>query len=388
MKVVIAGVRFGGEFVPLYLKHPLVDRVGLCDINAQCIERMRERYGDVFDVYENFDEALADGSVDCVHILTPPALHAEMSVRALQAGKNVACAVTMGTDLKQLENVVRAARESGKNYTMMETAVYTRNFRYAENMRKNGELGTVQYLKSEYYQDVEGLQPHWLGYPPMWYATHSVAPLSFLAGSRVAEVLCVGSGQIAPEFQERYGNPFAVESALLKFENGLYGSVVRSFNGVAKDYIEQFDVYGTKATFEWQQVNVIEKPVVYRIANSRRDERGEYIFRKVDTEIFTPEDLPSELPEALKPYLRERVYESIGKKGEYYREGGDHHGAHPYLVDEFLRSVYEGRKSFCDEVVAANICATGILAHESALKGGIKFKVPEFNHKNRFYNGI
>ncbi len=378
MKIVIVGVRFGGEFVPIYLNHPLIERVGLCDTNPQCIKEMTERYGEVFDLYENFDEVLKDENVDCVHILTPPALHAEMSVKALNSGKNVACAVTMGTSLEQIRRVVEAVRTSGKNYTMMETAVYTRNFRYTKHMQDTGELGEIQYLKSEYYQDVEGLQEHWIGYPPMCYATHSIAPLVFFAKSRVEEIYCVGSGTICEDMKKRYGNPFAVESALLRFGNGLRAGVVRSFNGVAKEYIEQFDVYGTKATFEWQQVNAIEKPVIYKIAPSYRDETGRYRRRNVQTVLFTPRDLPSDLPERIKPYLHENKYEAKGTKGKFFREGGDHHGAHPYIVDEFLRSIAENRKSFCDELTAANICAAGILAHQSAMNGGVAIKVPLF----------
>lgn len=377
MKVVVIGVRFGGEFVPLYLNHPFVERVGLCDINSACIREMIMRYGDVFDIYERFDDVLKDKSVDCVHILTPPSMHAEMSEAALFAGIHVACAVTMGTSLAEIQRVVDAARNSKKSYTMMETAVYTRNFRYAERMLKSGELGEVQYLKSEYYQDVEGLQEHWIGYPPMWYATHSVAPLMFLAQSRVKGVCCLGSGTLSQDMVRRYGNPYAVESALLSFENGLKGGVVRSFNGVAKEYIEQFDVYGTRATFEWQQVNVIEKPVVYRAMESRRDTDGHYLRRKICTDIFTPEDLPSEIPASLMPFLRERSYPYKGMEG-CFKEGGDHHGAHPYIVHEFLLSVQEGRKSFCNEEIAANICATGILAHESALRGGKLIEIPKF----------
>lgn len=56
-------------------------------------------------------------------------------------------------------------------------------------------------------------------------------------------------------------------------------------------------------------------------------------------------------------------------KGKFFREGGDHHGARPYIADEFLRSIAENRKSFCDELTATNICAAGILAHQSAVKG-------------------
>ncbi|NLG82256.1 MAG: Gfo/Idh/MocA family oxidoreductase [Bacilli bacterium] len=374
LNIVVVGVRFGGAFVPLYLNHPDVQSVGICDTNSLAIQNMINRYGDTFKVYQSFAEVLDDDKVDAVHILTPPMLHAEMTVKALNAGKHVACAVTMGTSLKELKDIIEAVKKSGKKYAMMETAIFTRNFLYAKRMCETGELGDVQFLKSEYYQDVEGLQDHWIGYPPMLYATHAIAPLAFLAQSKVKTVYCVGSGSLPEEMVKRYGNPYAVETAIIEFENGF----ARSFNGVGKDYIEQFDVYGSQATFEWQQINWIEKPVVYKIAPSRKDEHGRYIFRKVDTLIIEPEDFPLNLPEPLVPYLRPKEYHEVLNPDKTYIEGGDHHGALPHLVHDFVRAIIEDRKPICDEYISANICAAGILAHQSALNDGVRLQIPEF----------
>jgi predicted dehydrogenase len=181
LNVVVVGLGFGSAFVPLYLNHPDVAGVGVCDTNAAAIQNMINRYGHGLKTYSSFDDVLADENVDCVHILTPPMFHVEMSEKALLAGKHTACAVTMGTTIDGLQRVVDAVKKSGKNYAMMETAIFTRNFLYAKNMLDTGKMGEVQFLNSEYYQDVEGLQDHWIGYPPMHYASHAIAPLVYLA---------------------------------------------------------------------------------------------------------------------------------------------------------------------------------------------------------------
>lgn len=378
LNVVVVGLGFGGAFVPLYLHHPDVKQVGLFDTNHDQIDRLINRYGDIFQVYSSYEAVLNDPAVDCIHLLTPPKLHASMAIAALEKGKHVACAVTMGETLEEIEAVVKTTRESGKNYAMLETAIFTRNFLYAKEMQDTGKLGDVQFLKSEYYQDVEGLQDHWMGYPPMHYSTHSMAPLAYLAKSPITHVYCVGSGTLDPDIVSRYGNPFAVEQAIIEFEKGLKGTIARSFNGVAKEYIEQFDVYGTKATFEWQQINVEEVPVVYTMSNSLRDDKGFYQRRHVQTDKVTPGDYPLDLPTALIPYLNWRAYQEVLRPDVTYWEGGDHHGAHPHLVHDFIRSIIEKRKPICDEKIAANLCAAGILAHQSSLKGGIRLAVPQY----------
>jgi hypothetical protein len=60
-------------------------------------------------------------------------------------------------------------------------------------------------------------------------------------------------------------------------------------------------------------------------------------------------------------------------------QGGAHHGSHPHLVHEFVRSIIEERKPNIDAVTAANWTAAGICAHESALKGGAEIIIPQFN---------
>lgn len=78
--VAVVGLGFGEEFVPIYLSHPEVARVVLVEPDAARQCTVAERYG------------LSD-TVDAVHVLAPVAMHADMSVAALEAGKHVASAV-------------------------------------------------------------------------------------------------------------------------------------------------------------------------------------------------------------------------------------------------------------------------------------------------------
>lgn len=61
-----------------------------------------------------------------------------------------------------------------------------------------------------------------------------------------------------------------------------------------------------------------------------------------------------------------------------FLQGGGHGGSHPHLVHEFVSSIVEGRKPTIDAVTAANWTASGICAHESAMRGGDAVEVPEF----------
>src|SRR5207245_5573663 len=97
------------------------------------------------------------------------------------------------------------------------------------------------------------------------YATHCVRPCLAILGKRADSVVCHGSGRIREELISRYGSPFAIESATFKVrDSDVVAEVTRSLFDTARQYRESFDVYGSKKTFEWQQVEN-EEPVIHEI---------------------------------------------------------------------------------------------------------------------------
>jgi hypothetical protein len=61
-----------------------------------------------------------------------------------------------------------------------------------------------------------------------------------------------------------------------------------------------------------------------------------------------------------------------------FLQGSGHGGSHPHLAHEFVMSVLEDRPSFPDLHQSVNWTLVGILAHESAMRGGEKLHLPNF----------
>src|SRR5207248_5196498 len=76
-------------------------------------------------------------------------------------------------------------------------------------------------------------------------------------------VVCHGSGRIREDLIKHYKSPFAIESATFKIRGSdVVAEVTRSLFDTARQYRESFDVYGSKKSFEWQQVEN-EDPVIH-----------------------------------------------------------------------------------------------------------------------------
>src|SRR6478736_10579828 len=262
INVAIIGLGFGAEFIPIYKKHPNANLIAICQRNKAKLDEIGNAFG-IEKRYTSYDELLKDSSIDAVHINTPIPDHAIQSIKALKAGKHVACTVPMATTVEECRQIVEAVQETGLTYMMMETVVYSREFLFVKELYEKGELGKLQFLRASHQQEMAGWPGYWEGLPPMHYATHCVGPVVALAGADAEYVSCYGSGTIDENLISKYGSPFAIESCHIKFKNSdLAAEVTRSLFNTARQYRESFDVYGSKKSFEWQQVEN-EEPVIH-----------------------------------------------------------------------------------------------------------------------------
>src|SRR3954469_1239953 len=125
INIAIIGLGFGAEFIPIYQRHPNANMYAICQRNEQKLNEI----GDAFKIdkrYTDYDELLKDPNIDAVHINTPIPDHAIQSIKALKAGKHVACTVPMATTVDECRQIVELVEETGLTYMMMETVVYSR----------------------------------------------------------------------------------------------------------------------------------------------------------------------------------------------------------------------------------------------------------------------
>lgn len=367
VNVAIIGLGFGAEFIPIYQKHPNANLVALCQRNEAKLNELADAFG-IDKRYTSYEELLKDPEIDAVHINTPIPNHGEQSIKALKAGKHVACTVPMATTIEECEEIVKLTQETGLTYMMMETVVYAREFLFMKELYEKGELGKVQFLKASHQQDMDGWPNYWPGLPPMHYATHCVGPVLALTKGEAEYVSCFGSGTIREELIKEYNSPYAVETTHIKFKDSdLSAQVYRSLFDVARQYRESFEVYGSKKSVEWPLIE--GKPLVVHTAKKPEPE--------IPEEVESP-DYAKLLPKEIQHFTTQGVYDSEENEHLSFTQGAGHGGSHPHLVHEFVEALIQERSPYPNAKQSANITCVGILAHESAQQGGAIIKLPEF----------
>jgi len=369
INVAIIGLGFGAEFIPIYQQHPNANMYAICQRTESKLNEVGDQYG-IEVRYTDYDELLKDPNIDAVHINSPIPNHAEQTLKALRAGKHVACTVPMATSVEDCIEIVKATRETGKKYMMMETVVYAREFLFVKELYEKGELGKVQFLKASHQQDMEGWPDYWPGLPPMHYATHCVGPVAGLLKLEAEYVSCFGSGTISEDLIKIHNSPFAVESAHIKFKDSdLSAYVYRSLFDVARQYRESFEVYGSKKSFEWPLIEG-EDPVIHTAKKAEHE---------IPEKVTTP-DYAHYLPEEIRHFTGHGVYNLDDNAHLSFVQGGGHGGSHPHLAHEFISALIEDREPFPNAWQSANWTSVGILAHESAMQGGAIIKLPDFQN--------
>ncbi|MDX2022056.1 MAG: Gfo/Idh/MocA family oxidoreductase [Deltaproteobacteria bacterium] len=367
VKVVVVGLGFGAEFLPIYQAHPHAELIGICQRRVEPMRQLAERY-QIPKTYESLGQVLADPEVDAVHINTPIPDHGPATIAALRAGKHVACTVPMATSVQDCETIVKLCRTTGLQYMMMETVVYAREFLHVKSLLDDGTLGRLQFVQASHQQDMDGWPGYWEGLPPLHYATHCVGPCLALIGGRAKHVSGLGSGRIDDAAAQKYGSPFAVESCHIEVANSDVGArIYRSLFSTARQYRESFDVYGSLASFEWPLL-ANESPVLH---HKGRPEPA------IPERITVP-DFARLLPEALRPFTRHGVYDASSNQHLSFLQGDGHGGSHPHLVHAFVSALRGERPPFPDAQTSANWTCVGLLGHASALAGGQVMSLPEF----------
>jgi predicted dehydrogenase len=367
INVAIVGLGFGAEFIPIYQKHPNANMYAICQRTQSKLDEVGDAYG-IQKRYTSFEDLLEDPEVDAVHINTPIPDHGRQSIQALKAGKHVACTVPMATTLEECKEIVALTRQTGLTYMMMETVLYAREFLFMKELYEKGELGKVQFLKASHQQDMDGWPDYWPGLPPMYYATHCVGPVLGLTRAEAEYVSCFGSGTIREELHQHYQSPYAVETTHIKFRNSdLSAQVYRSLFDVARQYRESFEVYGSKKSVEWPLIE--GKPLVLHTAKRPEPE--------IPEEVESP-DYAKLLPEPIQRFTTQGVYDTDEHQHLSFTQGAGHGGSHPHLVHEFVNALVQGKDPYPNAQQSANITCVGILAHESAKKGGEIIRLPDF----------
>lgn len=365
VRIGVVGGGFGSSFQ--WHLHPHSKVTAVCDIRPDRLRRLAEVYH-CGNTYKDFREFLKHPELDAVAVFTPLPLHVWMDIEAMKAGKHVISAVPAGMSIEELERLLETVKSTGLKYMMAETSYYRPEVLTCMEWARQGKFGTIFYSEAEYHH--EGLLPlmyddrgfpTWRhGLPPMHYPTHSTGIVIPITGERLVEVQAVGWGDNHEILQtNQYKNPFWNTTSFFKTSGG-HCSRISVFWHVAAGGTERGAVYGDRMSYIMARPEGSPNTVVTISKNGKTilDANG-YPEGDVKIETYRQPNHVEKLPESL-------------------RVQSGHGGSHTFITHEFVSAIIEDRLPAVNAWEAVAYTAPGIVAHQSALRGGEPMKIKDY----------
>jgi predicted dehydrogenase len=396
MKIGVIGIgQFARSFVSLWQLHPDVEEVWVTDLVPERAAEHVERYG-LAGTFANADELIAS-DVDAVAVLTQRWTHAELVLKALDAGKHVYSAVPMAISVDEIGAIVAKVEETGLIYMMGETSYYNPAVVWARERVAAGDFGRVFYSEGDYLHDMDnGFYAAYqfsggedwkrtASYPPMLYPTHAIGGVLGALPTYATSVSCIGipdhrDDGVFDKEVSMWGNDFSNMTALFALADG--GTMrTNEFRRVGywKGHESRFRFYGTEQVFEQSGHGA-----TLSLKTAGEDyAKGE--TRDISNLFYTGR---GELPEGfgdVDPALMQSfssgtavVQDRSRLPREFEGAHNGHEGSHHFLADDFVRAVTTKTHPPVNAWRAARFTLPGVVALDSARQDGARLPIPDF----------
>jgi predicted dehydrogenase len=342
IKVGIAGYgvcKFGASFG--YQNHPNVEVVAATDLDPAKCAALAKAVG-AKKTYASCEEMFAkDKEIEAVYIATDAPSHARLCIAGLKRGLHMCSAVpaVFGQDQLELaDELFATVKKTGLVYAMNETSAFRPQVYAMRGIYQAGGFGKLVYSEGEYYhymgKPIDSYKGWRIGLPPQYYPTHSNGFYTCVTGGSFTEVTCMGMPSIVSHLQpgnNSFKNPYGTEVALFRTSEGGMARMAVSWD-MPGAHGEKGRVYGQKGSYEARYSGQAD---VSKVSQAKQH-------------------LPPGVP------------------------AGGHGGSHGYLTEDFITSILLKRQPVCNVACALNTTVSGIIAHQSAMKGGETMKIPQY----------
>ncbi|WP_350347530.1 Gfo/Idh/MocA family oxidoreductase [Agromyces sp. G08B096] len=209
--------------------YPDAELVAVVDRDPQAAERFAERYG-VPVVFDDLEALLAAEPLHVLHVCTPPGVHAEQAIRALQAGLDVIVEKPPARSLDELDEMLSAAERAGRRLAVVFQQRTGTAAAHVRRLLDDGAFGRplVATCQTLWYRDDAYFEVPWRGSwategggPTLGHGIHQIDLLAWLLGDWTSV-----EGRLWRLGRETETED--VSTAVIGFANGAVASVITS----------------------------------------------------------------------------------------------------------------------------------------------------------------
>lgn len=245
----------------------------------------------------SYEELLADPEVDVIYNSLPNHLHAEWTIKAVQAGKHVLLEKPFALSLSEVKAIRSAVEASGK--IVAEAFMYRHHPQTlkVQEIIASGAIGDVKYIQGDFsfilesMSDIRALPE--TGGGSIWdIGCYPISYIRMIAGSRPVSV----HGYQAPATT----GVDLTFTGQMDFSNGILAQFYCSFG---LPYHTQMDIRGTKGTITVLQPFLIRDPGIPLLLRRENAEEQKILFPPTELYLGEVVDMENSILDGGKPRL-------------------------------------------------------------------------------------
>lgn len=236
--------------------------IAVCDIDLTKARLIADKYGAI--AYQNIDDLLAaQVDVDVVSICSPNGLHAEHSIKALNAGFHVLCEKPMAINVYDCGEMIKAAERNNRRLFAIKQNRFNPPVAAIKQAIDRGDLGKIYSVQLSCFwnRNFDYYQNSWKGTVDLDGGTlytqfsHFVDLLYWMIGDvKTAHAL---TGNFAHKDVIEFEDTGVVA---LQFYNGVLGTINYTVNSFEKNMEGSLTIFAEKGTVKigGQYLNELE----------------------------------------------------------------------------------------------------------------------------------
>ncbi|MBN2349842.1 MAG: Gfo/Idh/MocA family oxidoreductase [Bacteroidales bacterium] len=253
--------------------------VAVCDIKEDRAKKMGEKFNAHY--YSSIDDLLKnEKSLQVVAICTPNGMHAEHTIKSLNAGINVLCEKPMAIDVNDCGLMIQAAEKTNKRLFIVKQNRFNPPVRKVKTMVEEGKLGKIYSVQlncfwnrnEDYYKDSD-----WKGTKKLDGGTlftqfsHFIDLLYWMFGD-IQDIQAYTKNSAHKEIIEFDDNGVVI----LRFFNGAIGTINYTVNSYKKNMEGSLTIFGEKGTVKigGQYLNELDYSIVENDDNNEEIPQG------------------------------------------------------------------------------------------------------------------
>lgn len=252
MKKKLAIVGYGGQgawHANHALKSDVVSLAGIYDIREIRMTAARDAG---IHTYSSLEELVSDKEVDIVLCATPNDVHKDIVITALEAGKNVVCEKPVALSVSDFDDMVAAAKRSGKIFSVHQNRRWDVDFLAIKSIIDSGEIGETLNIESRIHGS-RGIPSDWRckkeygGGMILDWGVHLIDQMLKLIPEKIVGIFCDVNNITTSEVDDGF-------NLRIFFESGKRATVeVGTYNFIAMPRFYMQAKSGSALIEDWQK---------------------------------------------------------------------------------------------------------------------------------------